>query len=146
MKQLITLAVVALVFYVGYTQGLPWIQQQMGQGAGAGDTAPARCVYQADRASNTFGDDVGRRFAPGAGTDAWDGFVGSVRDEIAAARSQCSCSEAACGKAKEAMDRLDELVEDYDERFRSGSGMSANPAGELVRVHSLLNEARALAR
>jgi hypothetical protein len=146
MKQLAILIAVAIVLYVGYSQGLPWIQQQMGQDAGAGDTAPARCVHQADRASNTFGDDFGRRFTPGGDADAWAGFVDSVREEIDAARTLCSCPGTACDKAKDAMDRLDGLVGEYDDRFRSGSGMSSNPAGELTRIHGLLNEARALAR
>lgn len=147
MKRLVTLVVVVIVLYVGYTKALPWIRQQMGQSSSAGgDTAAARCVHQADLASDTFGDNFVKRFRPDADADFWDGFVGDVRKEIAAARSLCSCSGAACRKAKEAMNALDDLVADYDERFHSDLGMRPNPAGELSRVHDLLNEARALAR
>lgn len=146
MKQIAILVVVVIVLYVGFNEGLPWIQRQMGQTGGSGDTAPARCVYQADRASNTFGDNFVRRFSPGADADLWDDFVVSVRQEISAARRLCSCPGAACGKAADAMGRLEALVEDYDERFHSGLGMRPNPTGELSGVHDLLNEARVLAR
>ena len=147
MKQIVTLAILAIVLFLAYSEGLPWIQQQMGGESGdGGGEAPARCVHQAERANDTFGDNVGRVFTPGGDPDAWDAFVERVRSETDDARSLCRCREPACEKATEAMDHLGELLDQYDERFRSGGGMSSNPAQELLRMHRLLTEARQLAR
>ncbi len=142
MKRLVPLAILALLGYLAYTQGLPRLG---GDGTDPGSDAPTRCVHLAEAASDAFGSGVGRLYVPGGDPDAWADFVASVGDRIADARSQCRCSEAACDKAAEALEALDDLVYRLDDQFTSG-GAPQNHAGQLERVHGLLNQARGLAR
>ncbi len=142
MKRIVPLAILALLGYLAYTQGLPRLG---GNDTDTGDDAPSRCVHVAEVASDTFGNDVGRLYVPGGDRDAWADFVGAVGSRIADARSQCRCPAAACDKATEALEVLDGLASRLDDNFTSG-GAPQNPTGQLERVHSLLSQARGLTR
>ena len=119
--------------------GSPW-----GQGASEDDAA-TRCVYLADRASETFGANVGRLYVPDGDRDAWTELVTTVEGQIREARAQCGCGEPACEKATEAVTELGDLVTKFDDSLRRG-GMPLSPGRQLERIHGLLNEARRLAR
>ncbi|MEE8525190.1 MAG: hypothetical protein V3T72_14740 [Thermoanaerobaculia bacterium] len=148
MMRIIRFAVVALVLYVIVNEASPWIKSKMGSGspAGAGaDAGPTRCVYLADEANNRFGSRVGRVSGPGADPGVWQGFLGEVRGRIGDAQAECHCAAAACRKALQAMTNLEDVLNEFDVRFRGGI-MERNAVGRQMEINELLNEARALAR
>lgn len=147
MSRFISFAILAVLVYVAYTEGLPWLRQQLDQDAlvSAGE-GPARCVGMADRANDIFGDQVGRLSAPGGNADAWAVFVGDVDAAIGQARSACTCKEPSCRTALQAMTELRALLQQLDDRFRDGTARIRNPVERQKKINELLNHARGLAR
>ena len=127
MAKIIKLALIAFLLYIAYTQGLPLLRQQLGEGLGGDDTPRSGCVGAAERASDLFGERVGRVSGPGTDPQVWDDFRRSVDDAIYDARSQCDCRLESCDKAREALSALGDQLAQFDQRFRSGS-MAQNPA------------------
>lgn len=148
MLRIVRFAVVVLVLYVIANEATPWIKSQLGSGS-PGDAAaasgPTRCVYLADDANDRFGGQVGRVSGPGADPSVWEGFLGEVRGRIGDAQAKCTCNQASCRKALQAMTVLEDLLNDLDVRFRGGV-MERNAVNRQIDVNELLNEARALAR
>lgn len=147
----VKLAVLAVLVYFGYTQGLPWIQRQLGSGGatasdgtGDGGEDAAHCVRLATRANDSLGGAIRDFAAPPIDLDAWEGTRSRVEGEISDARAECGCSLEACRKASSALDELQGLLGDWDSGFRSGR-TPLNPARQQEAIYSLLNEAQGLA-
>ena len=145
MAKIIKLALIAFLLYIAYTQGLPLLRQQLGEGLGGDDLPRTGCVAAAERASDVFGERIGRVSGPGTDPQLWEDFRRAVDDRIYEARSQCDCRLESCDKAREALSALEGQLARFGERFRSGT-MAQNPAQQQVRVHRLIGEARELAR
>jgi hypothetical protein len=150
MRRIVTLAILAFLLFVAYDKGLPWLQDQLGQGPGLGDAAGddpgTRCVRLAERAYNTFGESIGRVGGPGSDPGVWADFRDRVESEVYDAESACGCARRSCDKASDAMSALRDTLRDFDDRFRGSAGMSFNPASKQLAIDSLLTEARTLAR
>ena len=149
MAKIIKLAIIAFLLYLAYTEGLPLLRQ-LGDRVG-GDAlhqsggVRTGCVGAAERASDRFGERVGRVSGPGTDPQVWDDFRRSVDDAIYEAQSQCDCRLESCDKAREALSALGDQLAQFDERFRTGT-MAQNPVSQQTRIHRLLGEAQELAR
>ena len=150
MAKIIKLAIIAFLLYLAYTEGLPLLRQ-LGDGVGgdvlprSGGVGPTGCVGAAERASDLFGERVGRVSGPGTDPQVWDDFRRSVDDAIYEAQSQCDCSMESCDKAREALSALGDQLAQFGERLRTGT-MAQNPVSQQTRIPRLLGEARELAR
>jgi len=146
MLKIVRLAVIALVLYVIVNETSPWVMSQLGsRSLQSADTGPARCVHLGDEANNRFGERVGRVSGPGADPGVWGDFLGDVRGRIGDAQARCTCTQASCRKALQAMTDLEDLLNELDVRFRGGV-MERNAVNRQIEINELLNEARALAR
>lgn len=135
-----------LVLFLGiavlaYTEGWPWLQEQLGQGQSEG----ARCVSQAADATSY----LARRMYPylnrRADQEGWRELKESTRDRIAAARATCRCQLPSCRKGRNALELLGDLIGRVDTSV-GGGNLVANPDGHVSEIERWLEEGRALAR
>jgi hypothetical protein len=98
------------------------------------------CVAAASAANDNLSAAT-RAAAEQVGSDrASSTVVTDARAEIESARARCTCEHVACGKAEQALDALEAVVDSYA-GILSGTGVS-NPATAKEQVIDLLAEAR----
>lgn len=155
MSRFIQLAVVAVILYFGITQGLPWVQRQLGMESGSGfateDSASLKgdggaCVATARDASLAFGDEMRQFSRPPVDVSVWNESSRRLANLIDAAENACFCAAASCHKAASALSELRAVVDRFDEGFRGQRSVPLNTALDQRRINDLLDEAQALAR
>ena len=152
MQRIIKLVVAVVILYVAYTKGLPWVQGMLenagsgGLGDSANATEEALCARSAERAIDAFGERVSRFSSPPIDTDAWDDAVSRSRDEMQTAERNCGCAHEACRVASEALDGLDDMIDQFDNSVQGGRGLPPNGARKLESLYGTVNRARSLAR
>ena len=150
MGRILTLAIIAIVVYVAYTQGLPWLKEALSlepseEVGGPGRGGGSRCVETAWRASEKLAGEV-RHARPPVDLDAWGISYQEISRAIGTAEIECSsCLAEACRKAQAAVSELRGLALQFDDMARGDRQGMGNPAHQMERIHRLLNEARALA-
>jgi hypothetical protein len=153
MARIVKLLVIAVLLYVAWTQGWPWLEKQLGSlgisrtQAGAptvGGGPEGSCISMAERANDALAGGIGRFISPPFDTGAWMQFAGRVQLQIRDADSACGCPHEACVKASEALRELDALLMDMDGMVRGSAESFGNPATRQERIFDLLNEARQL--
>ena len=150
MTRLLKLAAIAVALIFIVSQGLPWLRQRLARSSPidlpGGDEDGGVCVVLALDASQEFGHSI-RAFArPPIDLPAWSSASERVEAAISEADFACSCIEASCSKASEAVALLRGLLSDFDRGFRGEGSVPLNAAIELKQVDRLLDEASALAR
>ena len=132
------------VVFVAWKYGLPKLQQATSSSSSGGG-ADKPCIAQAERASDAWGNGIGRFANPPYDLDAWGSFKSDVDRRISAAQSACSDSSESSVKVRDAMRDLQSLVSDCDTSIRAGS-----PPPDLVQrqgqVDSQLDAARELVK
>jgi hypothetical protein len=111
MKTLLQLVVLAVLGYLFWMYGLPWVNRQVGQSR-APVSSPARgpaglCVQMAARASEELHDNMletGRALMDDA---TWDSVSDQVASEMSQARMACTCKLESCALARTALSTLD---------------------------------------
>lgn len=155
MDKIIKLVVLAVLLFVAFDRGLPWIQRNLADRADAiGDVASgaathgaaSTCVSAADRASNAFGASIGRLGGPDGDLDSWSDFMDRVESKINQAEDRCECDVSSCEKASQAMSALAGVLRDFDDQKRGSGGLGSDPVRRQERINDLLDEARRLAR
>ncbi len=159
MGRLFALAVVVVLGYFLYSEGLPWIEQRFEQ-ADLGELRPGEeekrtaatgdCLAAASNAYDLFVAELAHQDATGGQTDSWGIAFIEVGRQLGAAETACgACLSPACAQAQSAASALRSLVVEVDRAVRQGSGGSTRTgmgAGEkLRRVETLLADARRLA-
>lgn len=136
--------------YFAWNVAIPWIQNQGSKGSKSSKSSQSSsdnsCVQSAARASETWGDGIGRFVNPPHDTMAWDTFRGKVETRIRAAESECGCATSSCDKARGAMRDLRGLVTDLDSALRSSSGPPSDIVQRQESIDTRIDEARELAR
>ncbi len=149
MERILKLALVLVLLYLGWTRGLPWLEQRFGGGGGgggaAGDGEGGRCAAAAEGANDAFAAEIRRFPAPPVDPDAWGEAMATIEGRLDGARSACRCPLDSCARAAEALDEIADLVARFDDGVRGG-GVPLNPARDQVRIERLLGEAKSLAR
>lgn len=134
MKTLFILIVIVAAVWFAWTH---YHHDRTDTAATAGATASQSCVSAASAAADTWGSGVGRFANPPYDTSAWDEFRSRVEDQARRAEEKCLCGDAACVKAKGAMNDLRSLVAEMDTSLRSGSP----PPSDLVQRQEAIDNA-----
>lgn len=144
MRALKLIIAVAILFFVWKLAG-PMIKEKtrLTKTVGASDSG---CVSSAQRASNAWGDGLGRFVNPPYDLDSWTGFKGSVESKISNAESECSCAAESCQRVRTAMRDLRGLVGDLDNAIRSGSPPPGDAVQRQEAIDNTIDEAQALVR
>ena len=149
--RLFRLAAVAIVIYYGYTVGLPWARENFDSLRSeplpedrAAEDAVA-CVSEARRANDRFAAEVTQVIRPPVDEAVWGSILVGLSGSVGAAESTCGCPHEACGRAREAMYELRQLLSLFDDMVNGRSQTFANPAVLQERVDRLLDEAWTLA-
>jgi len=111
MKTFLQLVVLAVLGYLFWVYGLPWVHRQVGQSRPPVGN-PARgeggnCVQMVARASEELHDnmlDTGRALMDDA---SWDSVAEQVDYELDEARSACTCKLESCALARAALSTLE---------------------------------------
>jgi len=137
------LIIAAAILFIAWRLVGPMATEKL-RSTKSGGKADSGCVSSAQRASNAWGEGLGRFVNPPYDLDAWSRFKGSVESKIANAESACSCEAESCQRVRGAMGDLRSLVGDLDNAIRSG----APPPGDAVQrqeaIDNSLDEAQAL--
>ena len=142
MARVARLAVLAVLLFVAFSHGLPWVRDQLGMFTAT--EGPGLCVSLADRANDTFSDGLGSASASGD-SQVWGGFVGRVQVGTQRAKGACTCQESSCGRTLQALGELESLLDRLDVRARGGTLGRIRPDAQQ-HVNQLLAEARDLVR
>lgn len=152
MGKLLTLAVVIVVVYFVYTQGLPWIEERL-DGPGAASTAVGEegspggsgCIDAAEGANRVLHGELVRFGRPPIDPNAWSMAYQSISRAISTAEVDCSsCFGQACRSAQEALAEMRGLALQFDDAARGEAHGWSNPASAQERIDSLLDQARSL--
>lgn len=142
MGKIVKLAVLVGVIYFGITYGKPWVESlidRRGGMASGGDDDAGRCLREAERATETFTEQLARLTTP-IDKEQWASGLSTAEGQVSRARASCVCEETTCEKAHAALEQLARLMESTDRTIRSGEGFF-NPANEVDEIQNLLNEA-----
>lgn len=142
--------VFVVVVYFAITEGLPWVQEQLGSsdsGRPTGTTSDqgSACVSAARRASDAFAGEARRFSSPPIDAAAWSQAALGLRSTLGDARIDCSCALESCRVASQALSQIDGMVSSLD-AAAGGGAPPLNLAAHMNEADDLLNRAQNLAR
>jgi hypothetical protein len=148
MRGLIKLAIIAAVVYVGYSRGLPWLEERkqsksVESEANAQTTQSSNCVGLARDASESLGRDLVPLAMPPVDRAVWANALIEVGGTLARADDACRCGTDACLEASLALSELRQMVDKFNSGVRGGVPMT-NPAFYQERVDRHLDKAQRL--
>jgi len=148
MNKLVKLIVVAVVLYLAWRHGLPWLKENFSstKSSSAPATTQGSCTQLASAASEAWGRGLHQFVNPPYDLNAWSSFRQDVESKISNAESECNCSSESCGKVKSAMRDLRSLVSDLDSAIRSGSAPPSDAVQRQEAVDRQIDEAVELVR
>ncbi|MCP4205163.1 MAG: hypothetical protein GY769_24905 [bacterium] len=147
MRRLITLAVLAIAAYYGYTELLPQFRayrqsQTAAEQAGEAAGQALHCVSVAESAASDFALEI-RQFArPPVDPGMWSTFMLQTGGRLSSADSACRCPHPACTSAAAALLEQRRLLNQFDAMVRGASAGLSNPASSQERINELLARAR----
>ena len=144
-KTLIKLVIAAVVLFVLWKQGLPWLTKQQSAKPGASTSAGTNCVFEARGASDYWGGTLAHFANPPYDMQAWDDFKSKVDARIGRAEEKCSCEEDACKLGKQAVAELRGLVGEMDSAIRNGLSPPSDAVQRQERIDNAINDASAAA-
>ena len=148
MNKLLKVVVLAVVVYLAWRHGLPWLKREMASTpSSSSSSAPqGSCTQSASAASEAWGRGLHQFVNPPYDVNAWTSFRQDVESKISNADSECNCSSESCSKVKSAMRDLRSLVADLDSSIRSGSAPPSDAAQRQEAVDRQIDEAVDLVR
>jgi hypothetical protein len=121
MNRLVKWIAVIVLAILAWKYAVPWAKQQMGRSGTSASSAQTSCPAAAQHASEAWGSGLHRFANPPYDTAAWSSFRSDVDEQIAAAESECRCSQQSCETARTALSDLRNLVSEFDTAIRNGS-------------------------
>ncbi|HEX8171397.1 MAG TPA: hypothetical protein VF824_12725 [Thermoanaerobaculia bacterium] len=100
------------------------------------------CPDAAAKASETWGNGIGRFINPPYDTEAWSRFRDSVDTKIRIAESACTCGDEPCRQSREAMSSLRGLVSDLDATIRNGAELPGDVVQRQEAIDNQIEAAR----
>ena len=137
MKRIVQWIVVIAILVAGWKYAVPWLKEKGAGYLSSSDAGANPCVTAAEGASEEWGSGLAQFVNPPYDLDAWSSFRDGVDSKIAAAESECDCSEEWCTKARGAMRDLSSLVSDLDASIRNGT----SPPSDIVRRQEAIDGA-----
>ncbi len=145
MSKLIKIGVLVLLVYLAITKLPPLLDKVTDMGSGLGrkssSVSQSQCVSAAERASESFTDEMRNYSRPPIDLEAWSQSLESVRAHINEADARCNCDRSSCHRAAEALGELNGLIAEFDNSLR-GDGVPMNPARRQETIDRLLKRAR----
>ncbi len=145
MGKVVKLGVFALLIYVAIKQVPPLVEQvsQMGEGLSRKGSSVSQgdCVPAAERASESFIDEMRNFQKPPFDLDEWDFAMERISEYTYDAEARCNCGRDSCVRATEALSELNALIADFDNSLRGGD-IALNPARRQETIDRLLKRAR----
>ncbi len=146
MRRLLTLAVLAVVVYLGYTRGLPLLEKHRERQAATDSAVDEawRCVDLARQARATVSDQMRQFPRPPVDPGLWAAAMTHTGRELSSADSACRCGAPACGSASRALRQMRRLINQFDRAVRGDGSGFGNPATYQEEIDRLLADAEAL--
>ena len=149
MGKILKIGVFVLVIYVGIKQVPPLVDKvsEMGEGLSrkGSSVSQGSCIPAAERASESFIQEMRNYQKPPFDLDAWDLSMERVREHMYDAEDRCNCGLDSCQRGQQALTALDSLIADFEDSLR-GDGMPLNPARRQETIDRLLKRGRELDR
>ena len=125
MKGLVKLAIVAMLLFVAYSYGRPWLEDSFG-GVGLGPlggagSEEAHCVAVVERATESFGEKIVKHGQPPVDISRWSGAFKLEQGRVMEARQSCDCAGLACEIAREALGDLERFMQEVDSGLRQNN-------------------------
>ena len=147
---LVKLIIAAIVLFILWTKGVPWIKQHASLGSADSSRSTSdtndSCVLTAEAASNVWSSGVVRFANPPYDLGSWRDLQSRVDSRIRSAEEKCTCGTDSCTKVLEAMSDLRRLMAESDGAIRG----DAPPPSDLVqrqeRIDNTIEAARDLVR
>jgi len=151
MVKILRWLVLALLLYLGLTEGIPWVREQIGgvtrdslRGRDLpSNEGPLRCVHLAEDASASIGVQVRYLAATPGDPVAWEQASVPINNLIRDAEFACACPGAACENARQALAGMDELVRSLDGIMGGRATTGLDLARQQEEINTLLGRARA---
>ncbi len=144
--KLLKAALVVVVVVVAYTEGVPWVVEQLDlSGVPDDGSETSLCVRTAKSAYDAFRDQVDPFTVLPIDMKAWDPVRLDLASRIDDGRLACGCEHPACREGADAVRRMLALLEQVDGDLRRG-GQPYNPGRDFGEIRTVLREARQLAR
>ena len=146
MDRLVKLIIVAVVLFLLWTKGVPWLKSKVEGTSGppSSKSTKASCADRAQTAFNRWADGLGSFVSPPYDTAAWSSFRSEVEGAISRAESECGCARDSCSAARDAMGNLRRLLSDVDSAINAGTPPPMDVPQNQERVENGINEASSL--
>ncbi|MFQ5524648.1 MAG: hypothetical protein ACE5GX_00170 [Thermoanaerobaculia bacterium] len=147
MRRFLTLVVLAVIAYYGYTELLPRYQayqdRQEAEERADDQAGEARiCVAAADSLNQDLGRGLRQFSRPPVDTGSWSTFMIQMASQLSSADSACNCPAEACRSAAAAVLEMRRLLNRFDAMARGRTAGISNPATAQERIERLLARAR----
>jgi hypothetical protein len=141
MRPLIKIVVAVAVIWFAWTQVVPWARNELGSSpsTSTGSDDDGGCRSAALRATNAWGEGLGRFGNPPYDLTAWSSFRGGVESKIGEAQSACNCGDDSCREVRSALSDLRSLVGEFDGAIRNGSPPPADAVQRQERIDNVLS-------
>ena len=141
MRSLIRIVVAVAVIWFVWAQVVPWAKKELGSSSASstGNGSDGGCRSASLRATNAWGEGLGRFANPPYDLAAWSSFRGDVESKIGEAQSACNCSDDSCREVRAALTDLRGLVGEFDGAIRNGSPPPADAVQRQERIDNVLS-------
>jgi len=155
MMRILRFVAIAFILFIGLTEVIPWIrnrvegisqQKIVGRPDPLLDGEASTCVHLAVQASLRVGDEIHGAKPPPGDSSGWTAVSDEISNQINEAEDACTCSEAGCSSARQAMGELSSLVSDINLMIGGQAAGAVSLANRQERIDVLLNRARVEAR
>jgi hypothetical protein len=146
LDKLISLAFIALLLYLGYSYGMPYLKERMEGGGGGSNVTGmgdgAMCIRRVQKA----GLDLRKRTRSFEGPEVdlakFAGAIDVIESQVKQAERECACNGSACRAGRESLVVLKEAVANYERRVKKGDYRPL----DLRSFDSMVKEAAVIAR
>ena len=134
--------VVLVILFIAWKAIEPRLKKSRAARTSSSENPAANCAASAARASEAWGSGLSRFVNPPYDLAAWSEFRSDVEGRISSAESDCNCASDGCGKGRQAMRDLRNLVSDLDSAIRNGSSPPGDAVQRQEAIDNLIDEAR----
>jgi hypothetical protein len=150
MKTILQLLLLALLGYLIWVYGVPWVRRQAGQTgppvSGLARGPGGSCVQAAALAAEGLHDRLLDHTRALMDDEAWGELVGEVETAMGDARVACTCKLESCATARQAIASLDWVFTAARDQMRSSQSVPLELGRRYEQANQQLWEAYDLAR